>query len=555
MKFYPYLPLGVSLIASLSLTSCIDDSYDLSDIDTTVKVQVNDLTVPVNIDAITMKSILNLKEDGIVREVDGVYAVIQDGTFTSEDIEISPFVIVTPDPAPASVKIPNPGNGQFPIATPMIQFTATGENVSECIIDIESATTMATIELTNSITGANSTSATIENAVYRLPKGLTATSSDGVYDPETGLFTCSAPQSFSKTITLDVSAIDLHKAGATFDAENHRIDFNTSFGIVSGTVALSSGAPAEIEVSSSFHLSEIKATSLTGVIDYRIQGVEVTNVTLDNLPDILTDENTDITILNPQIYLSIFNPLNSHNVYASSGATIISYHGDTPYATFSPEPNIFRTGVGSADGYYNFCMAPKATSFVDYPDATFVPFSSLSRVLSGNGLPSLLTVELDDPRFPNQHVAGFPLGINLGKADGRYTFLAPLAFGAGSRIVYTDHIDGWGSEDLDHMVITDLHIKAIISTDIPIDLNFTGYPIDAEGNQIDGVTIEGGVVPANAKDHELHLHITGEIHRLDGIRFSAVATDDGSDSALAPGMTITLTNIRPTVSGYYENEL
>ena len=72
MKFYPYLQLGVSLIASLSLTSCIDDSYDLSDIDTTVKVQVNDLTVPVNIDAITMKSILNLKEDGIVREVDGV---------------------------------------------------------------------------------------------------------------------------------------------------------------------------------------------------------------------------------------------------------------------------------------------------------------------------------------------------------------------------------------------------------------------------------------------------------------------------------------------------
>lgn len=40
----------------LLLTSCIDDNYDLSDVDTTSRINVNDLVLPVNIDPINASS-------------------------------------------------------------------------------------------------------------------------------------------------------------------------------------------------------------------------------------------------------------------------------------------------------------------------------------------------------------------------------------------------------------------------------------------------------------------------------------------------------------------
>lgn len=46
-----YLLYAAGLIAAASVTSCVDDKYDLSDIDTTARIQVDNLTIPVNVDA------------------------------------------------------------------------------------------------------------------------------------------------------------------------------------------------------------------------------------------------------------------------------------------------------------------------------------------------------------------------------------------------------------------------------------------------------------------------------------------------------------------------
>lgn len=42
-----------AVLTAVVTTGCVDDSYDLSDIDTTTRIEVKDLTIPVNIDAIT----------------------------------------------------------------------------------------------------------------------------------------------------------------------------------------------------------------------------------------------------------------------------------------------------------------------------------------------------------------------------------------------------------------------------------------------------------------------------------------------------------------------
>ena len=139
---------------------------------------------------------------------------------------------------------------------------------------------------------------------------------------------------------------------------------------------------------------------------------------------------------------------------------------------------------------------------------------------------------------------------------GTYSFFAPIALCSGSKIVYSDVADGWGSEDLDHITITDLHVRASIACDIPLALDAKAYPIDKDGNDIDGVVIEGAQLHAGSEPQTVDIHISGEIRGgLDGIRYEVIATAGDQETTLSPTMTIKVTNLRPTVSGYYEKEL
>ena len=47
----------------MALTSCFNKDYDLSDIDTNVRIPMNDLVIPLNMSAITLESVLDLDED------------------------------------------------------------------------------------------------------------------------------------------------------------------------------------------------------------------------------------------------------------------------------------------------------------------------------------------------------------------------------------------------------------------------------------------------------------------------------------------------------------
>lgn len=78
------------------MTSCVDDKYDLSDIDTTVKVDVNHLTIPVNIDQIDLSSIIDLDEEDNIKVIDGQYVIVEEGDFNSDEINIPDITLSTP---------------------------------------------------------------------------------------------------------------------------------------------------------------------------------------------------------------------------------------------------------------------------------------------------------------------------------------------------------------------------------------------------------------------------------------------------------------------------
>lgn len=122
-------------------------------------------------------------------------------------------------------------------------------------------------------------------------------------------------------------------------------------------------------------------------------------------------------------------------------------------------------------------------------------------------------------------------------------------------VVYRDTLDGWGSDDLDHVTIQTLDINLNVSTDMPMKAKLTGYPIDSEGNRIGNVAIEGADIDVKAKNQPVKIHCTGEITHLDGIVFEAVVTAEGDPEVLSTDMSMTLTDVRPVVNGYYRKKL
>ena len=92
---------GMSALSLLALSSCIDNAYDLSDIDTTARLQVKELTIPLNLDHITLDQVIDLDDDSeIVKETDALgnvfYAIKKEGTFKSDPIDVASFTTSKP---------------------------------------------------------------------------------------------------------------------------------------------------------------------------------------------------------------------------------------------------------------------------------------------------------------------------------------------------------------------------------------------------------------------------------------------------------------------------
>ena len=91
--FRIWLPLLLSGI----FISCIDDKYDLDNIDMTIGTSGDELKLPTSSTGeIILKNIMDLKEDGIVQVVDGEYFLIEEGEADVPKITIEPISIKKP---------------------------------------------------------------------------------------------------------------------------------------------------------------------------------------------------------------------------------------------------------------------------------------------------------------------------------------------------------------------------------------------------------------------------------------------------------------------------
>lgn len=564
----------------VALTSCFDDKYDLSDIDKTVRVNVDDLVIPINIENVTLGNLITINPDDRLQIVNGAYCVVQDGEFTSSDIVISPVSLPAPVIQPTVTTITlvtpaaiTPRSGginevSYKLHSEDASFEYTG-NGSASVTQIEKIYGSVTFTVRIAIGGLEQLIHGMElrDLVLQLPAGLDlSVDNGGVYDSETGLLSFSSldcPPT-GMDITVNVREIDFPRMGGVYSPSHVKISGNLR--VVSGELVvrdtdIKSGLtvmdiPHQLTMTNNYTMSSIDITNFTGRVHHKITGVNINDIDLADLPDAVTGEGTVITLANPQIYLQVVNPVSSFGLRALSGLSYTSYprYDGGEERTGSLETPLEVSATGGID---NFCLAPHTPELTlpDYPECVFYKFESLSYILNcGNGVPSRIGVHLDDPEIPEQTVTRFELGTNLGQVSGKYSFVAPLAFGSGSKVVYSDVLDGWGS-DVQDITVENLTINLTVDSDLPLGVTLTGEPIDASGNPIPGIRIEGAEITPAAKGQNVSITTTGSFSGMDGVRFTATVEAGSDQSAITPDMGIKLTNVRPRVSGYYQKEL
>ncbi|MDE6085680.1 MAG: hypothetical protein K2G40_04685, partial [Muribaculaceae bacterium] len=432
MKNYlSFIPSAAAVLLAAGVTGCVDDSYDLDNINTDIEVKIKDLTVPIKLDAITLSNVFDLEDDSVIKEgTDGNYSVVLDGDFKSDPIRIAEVSI---DPGAVEsittpivkydgtgVELPPVNIGETAMAYEVTEanttFSFTSSVIDKSIRSIDKIKGNWSITLTLDLSDMNDLFNSLEfrDLILSLPAGFHTTS----YPCTAGnvsVGNLSVSAGSSTVVVLDIDEIDLTKFNstqytftpATGDTNNGKIHFEGELGVKSGflvgkTNATVSSQPQQVVLNIYPILSNISVTSVSGTIGFALDNFSVEDATLTDLPDFLNDDNTKITLSNPQLYFSLNNPVATDNLNAVTGLTLTSYKNATKVNTCTldaGEEVVLGTDKGNA-GPYNFCLAPSipAEFYPGYAGSQFVRFTSLSRLLEGDGLPSVIAVNFDNPR-------------------------------------------------------------------------------------------------------------------------------------------------------------
>lgn len=592
---------GVALISMSTLTGCIDNEYDLSDIDTTTEIKVNDLTLPINFAPITLGDIIEIKDDSELKEVTvngkTFYAVDKTGEFKSNDIHIPGFSAPAPHVNSTTLSFTNPINSGFPapalkanrvpgLDEPItVNYPVMGQtpvstslnyeanNVDKAIVEVNDIYTkpfnigikFSAYELKDIV------DIDLSNIQITLPKGLHFTSmnpSDVTYS--NGVLNIPNLKFVNGEVNLDltVDAVnDLVANGYIIDS-NRNFSINETITIEKAVLNLFlknamdiTKLPTSFDINVDYTFSSFEAESIMGSICYDVEGINISPVELNNIPDFLAQDGTNLILANPQIYLNLNNPVGEYGLSYKSGINIIPVRNNEDGTPLKLGGDGFFS-VSATTGTENILLCPdKANATVPelFSNPAYFPFQDLSYAISGNGIPSRLKIELENPQIPAQKLSKpFLLNSDLKGVEGKWQFLAPLALkngnGMDSQIVYHDKVDGWSSDEVDAITITKLKVTMVIDSELSLSAKLTGKPLGKNGLPIPGVKMSEVSIPGNAHEQVVTIELEeGEVTGLDGFEFTATVSS-ASEEALNPNQKLTINKLRATVSGNYTKE-
>lgn len=549
-------------LSTMLLAGCIDDSYDLDNIDTTMQFEINDLTLPLNLKPVQFDDMVDLTSEECIEVVDGEYVLIKNGSFESEEINIRDIRSEAIDDGNEDFKQDVPAVLASIPPVPMMpydyKFSYSYNNVDKYIKSIVSGKVDLTLSI-NFNTHYNDRNRTpfpceFHNLGLKLPKGFYGKMSTGeVIDEKSSnevvIESARTDNNGKLTISFHVTSFDFKATGATLEGQHFNL--STALGITGGTFQALDGNGDAGTIAVDFAISSLEVQTFTGRVYYVVEDLDPEDIQLNDLPDVLTDKETNVSLKNPQLYVKLSNPLANFDVTGSTGITIAQIRSgvDNPVTAQLATPLV----IDAMQGQQSFCLSPvEPKKFItDFEGSKWDEMTNLGNIVSGAGLPEGLKINFIEPKMDETDVEDFHLGQNLGTVHGDYKFFAPLDLGNGSHIYYEDEASGWGLGGGDEkMEISKLSLNADVVSSLPVAVTLKATPIDEDGLVIPDVTMSTVDIPAFGKC-PIEILMTGKILNLDGMKYTLTVKAGQDASVLRPTQSLTLNNLKIRVSGKY----
>ena len=550
MKKNFFFGIGCLALASCLLSACVDDKYDVNDMDMTIG-STSDLALPsLSTDSILLKNIMDLGEDDIIKVKDGEFRLVTSGQANMTETEVNEITISKPNIEAVHTNVQlntngNPARYRAVAGVPdeTFAYTITEQNkaffevnetsnvISEDLVDVdavafkEGIVLKSTLNLTFSNGGDFIKKIHLQNLSLSTPRDLSFEKAELTYTQNgqsrtnqvsisDGLVSISgendvvvdAGKPVYLALTLDMAEVN----GNGISFVNKKIEINNLFKF-NGTFAIKS---EEFENLSAAQLQQIQDNGIASVIPQEVafdivsafsDNISVVRVdaiaqkavsepepnVLDNMPNFLKDESVKIVLNNPPFIIEWNNPFPAGSVVNPDAAAV---KNNLTIESVKGDEVIARklatlSGIPSGKSILVLADAP-ATAEVP---ARYASYNRINVVVENlNEL--LMTI-------PDKICINFaPVTIALKDlVPGQYNTQVdycvdtPLEFLGGSKLIYEDVEDV--EDDMDDASDFDakaIEIQANVVTNLPMDLTLSVDALDRNGR-----SLKGGVIDVN----------------------------------------------------------
>ena len=554
------------LLTSLGITtSCIDNSYDLNkDIDMTISAGGEHLAIPVGYtEKITLDKIIEIEEGDDLQLVDGEYHLLKKGNIDNATTEITEVRVTGTTTIIEATEIAEVATALTHGQTMAASINKTGtievsaHDIDDAIKEIGALKASSPTELIINLGITAGEKMDFDNITFTDLKITFPSILD--FEPYIGL---------SNNI-LDLDGLTINKGeekNISLQVKGYKFGNETPDGkkiigntlnineevIVEGktTVDVKMGSSGTINFTPTIELQEMDIQSVTGVIQPIIEPTGST-VNLENLPDFLEDDATELDITNPIFTFIAKNPLEApiilngtmqgeKNGSIIEGSTVILGRNgiDQQDIILEKGDNIIalsRLGTGGPEGSKNIKVSNINDLIKKIPDVVKVDLNPLVEYAT------YYTVDL---------TTSYAMESN-------YDIDIPLNFGSNLKIVYDETIDNFNLdlEDVDIKKAI-LSINAVNTIPLAMEIkNENVSALDANGNVIKDidVTVEGTIT--ESKDGKAEVSSTlninlnetaeGAISKLDGLKLKVTAVPgQATDVQLLSTQWLQLTDMK-----------
>ena len=570
--------LMLSFAASLlAFSACTDDKYDLSDLDTTIAVGSDSgLKLPSSsTKQIVLDDLLELNDSKtVVIDSHGDYLFQQQGDdvtpvrpnieriFVSEESTSNYPVLIEVkglpdgfDLIPVGTELPGTaGSLTHEIQTFNYKGTLPDEVKSLKAADVEGGFNVE-ISFNDDLKGYISAFKIFKVEFPLFMEFEVASASQDCTKEGNVLTFNEVPSSKSLNIVAKINKLDFTKSNATnsltLSDGNVSMVGDVKVNVEYGDAKKGSGNVKNLQINSTVQISTLTIVSATGSFSPEIKIEDLGGVTLDDLPDFLTDDDVVVDLYNPQIIIDIQSDL---SVPGLLKGTLVAKDemGKEMSRVNIPQVKINAIEDNAGKSCILICrQQPSVAEQADYTDVAVVP--ELSNII--RKIPHTISFETEASADASRDDSFILLGHDY-TIKPSYRIEAPLAFGADARIVYTDRLDGWNDDIQDYEFADDsyLRVTAEIENKVPAHLVMSAQAIDVRGNEIDNLavdvdkTIAASDDGATAKTTPLTIMVKqkspGALKAVDGIIFTIkAAAADGGNSAV----------VNKTLNAYNQN--